>query len=110
MIVEGFAAAQAWLFESIVQPVLFHANLGEFAEEAFEGTEWFLIGLCEIALLFIVLRPLEALIPVHAFTDRHARWNDFIYTVIHRLGAFAIAFGMLQVGLAFRLRKHAIPA
>lgn len=26
------------------------------------------------------------------------------------LGAFAVAFGLLQVGFAFRLRKHAIPA
>ncbi|MBI1889168.1 MAG: sterol desaturase family protein [Burkholderiales bacterium] len=91
MIAEWFAIAQAWLFEAIVQPVIFHTGLGEFTEEAFEGTEWFLIGLCEIALLFIVLRPLEAFIPVHEITDRRARWNDFIYTVIHRLGAFAIA-------------------
>ena len=85
-----FAIAQAWLFETIVQPLLFLSGLGEFAENAFEGTEWFLIGVCEILLILLVLRPLEAMIPVHAFTDRRARWNDFVYTVVHRLGAFAV--------------------
>lgn len=85
-----FSVVQGWLFQMVVEPVVFHLALGEFAEQAFEGTEWFLVGLCEIVLLYIVLRPLEALIPVHPITDRHARWNDFLYTVIHRLGAFAI--------------------
>lgn len=92
-----FAVAHAWLFEAIVQPVIFHTGLGEFTEEAFEGAEWFLIGLCEIALLYLLLRPLESWIPVHPITDRRARWNDFIYTAIHRLGAFAIlAFFVLD--------------
>ena len=90
-LVELFSAAQGWLFESAVQPFIYHFDFGEFTEEAFEGTEWFLIGLCELALLYLVLRPLEALIPVHAFSGRGARWNDFIYTAIHRLGAFSLA-------------------
>ncbi len=89
-LVELFSAAQGWLFESAVQPFIYHFGLGEFTEEAFEGTEWFLIGICELALLYAILRPLEAMIPVHAFTDRRARWNDFIYTAIHRLGAFSL--------------------
>lgn len=91
----AFALAHGWLFESVVQPLIFHAGLGEFTEEAFEGTEWFLIGVCEMILLFALLRPLEALIPVHAMTDRRARWNDFVYTVIHRLGAFSIVIFFL---------------
>jgi sterol desaturase/sphingolipid hydroxylase (fatty acid hydroxylase superfamily) len=91
----SFAAAQAWLFETVVQPLLFWSGLGEFTENAFEGTEWFLIGVCELVLLWLVLRPLEALIPVHAFNDRRARWNDFIYTVVHRLGAFTLVIFFL---------------
>jgi sterol desaturase/sphingolipid hydroxylase (fatty acid hydroxylase superfamily) len=85
-----FSSLQGWLFQAIVQPLMFQLNLGEFIEEAFEGTEWFLVGMCEIALLYALLRPLEALFPVHAITDKRARWNDFIYTAIHRLGAFSI--------------------
>ncbi|HEX8884550.1 MAG TPA: sterol desaturase family protein [Noviherbaspirillum sp.] len=92
---DSFATAQAWLFETVVQPLLFWSGLGEFTENAFEGTEWFLIGVCELVLLWLVLRPLEALIPVHAFNDRRARWNDFIYTVVHRLGAFTLVIFFL---------------
>ena len=95
IIADLFGQAHGWLFETVVQPIVHYAGLGEFTEEAFEGTEWFLIGVCEVALLFVLLRPLEALIPVHAITDRRARWNDFLYTVIHRLGAFSIAIFFL---------------
>ncbi|HWW72011.1 MAG TPA: sterol desaturase family protein [Duganella sp.] len=82
--------AQGWLFETVIQPLVFQLGFGEFIEEAFEGTEWLLIGMLELTLLFLVLRPLEAMIPVHKFTDPRARWNDFIYTVLHRIGLFSV--------------------
>jgi len=90
-IVDAFSFVQGWLFETLVNPLIFHVGLAEFTEEAFEGTEWFLIGVCELALLLIILRPLEALIPVHPITDPRARRLDFLYTVIHRLGLFTLA-------------------
>ncbi|MBC3936932.1 sterol desaturase family protein [Undibacterium sp. CY7W] len=83
--------SQAWLFETIVQPAMFFLGLGEFVEDAFEGVEWFVLGVLQLIVLYLVLRPLEAWIPVHAISDRRARWNDFIYTALHRLGAFSIA-------------------
>jgi sterol desaturase/sphingolipid hydroxylase (fatty acid hydroxylase superfamily) len=89
--IDWFGVVQGWLFQSVVEPFLFATGLGEFTEEAFEGTEWFLAGICELAGLYLVLRPLEALLPVHAFHDARARWHDFIYTLVHRLGLFSIA-------------------
>ncbi len=89
--VEWFAMVQAWLFENIVLPVIFRFGLGEFTESAFEGTEWFLVGVIELTLLFIVLRPLEAWRPVQVLADPRARWNDFMYTALHRLGLFSLA-------------------
>jgi sterol desaturase/sphingolipid hydroxylase (fatty acid hydroxylase superfamily) len=89
--IDWFASVQDWLFESVVQRFMFISGLGEFTEEAFEGTEWFLAGALELAALYIILRPLEALIPVHKLADSRARWNDFIYTLVHRLGLFPIA-------------------
>lgn len=85
-----FAQVQASLFQELVQPVLFALGLGEFAESAFDGTEIFLAGVIELCLLYILLRPLEAWIPVHKLADPRARWNDFVYTVLHRLGIFSI--------------------
>ncbi|MGX9784399.1 sterol desaturase family protein [Janthinobacterium lividum] len=88
--VDAFGVAQGWLFQTIVNPLVYLLGFGEFTEEAFEGTEWLLIGLCELVLLFLVLRPLEALIPAQKITDPRARWNDFIYTVLHRIGLFSV--------------------
>lgn len=108
-----FATVQGWLFQTAVQPFLFHAGLGEFTEQAFEGTEWFLVGVCELTFLYCLLRPLESWIPVHQMTDPRARWNDFIYTVVHRLGAFSIAVffildPLMDKGTAV-LHMHGIP-
>ncbi|TFW34207.1 sterol desaturase family protein [Massilia horti] len=89
--IDWFSWAQGWLFESLVEPFLYHAGLGEYIEDAFEGVEWFLTGVCELAALYLVLRPLEALIPAQKLGNRYARLNDFIYTVIHRLGLFSVA-------------------
>jgi len=82
--------AQGWLFETAIQPLVFQLGFGEFIEDAFEGTEWLLIGVLELALLFLVLRPLESMIPAQKITDPRARWNDFIYTVLHRVGIFSV--------------------
>jgi sterol desaturase/sphingolipid hydroxylase (fatty acid hydroxylase superfamily) len=78
--------AQGWLFENAIQPLIYYTGMGDITEEAFEGTEWLLIGMAELLLIYLVLRPLEAAIPVHQFTDKRARWNDFIYTVLQRIG------------------------
>ncbi len=105
-----FATVHAWLFETVVQPAMFALELGEFVEAGFDGTEIFLAGVCELILLFLLLRPLEALIPVHSFANRAARWNDFIYTVLHRLGIFSVLIFFVldplldQVAAILRLR------
>jgi sterol desaturase/sphingolipid hydroxylase (fatty acid hydroxylase superfamily) len=90
LLADWLGQAQGWLFETVIQPLIYYTGMGDITEEAFEGTEWLLIGLCELLLIFVVLRPLEALIPVHAFTDKRARWNDFIYTVLQRIGLFPV--------------------
>ncbi|NRR33092.1 sterol desaturase family protein [Oxalobacteraceae bacterium] len=89
-LIDCFGNAQGWLFETLIQPLIYSLGLGEFTEEAFEGTEWLLTGMGELLLLFLVLRPMEALIPVHALSDSRARWNDFVYTVLHRVGLFSV--------------------
>jgi sterol desaturase/sphingolipid hydroxylase (fatty acid hydroxylase superfamily) len=87
---DWFFNAQGWLFQSLLEPLLHVVGLDDVAEEAFTGTEWFLIGLLELVLLYLVLRPLEAWIPAQRDLDPAARRNDFIYTCIHRLGAFSV--------------------
>ncbi|NEX61162.1 sterol desaturase family protein [Noviherbaspirillum galbum] len=111
-LVNVFGDAQGWLFEAVVQPVLFHAGLGDLAEEAFTGTEWFLLGIVELVLLYAILRPLEAWIPAQANLDPRARRDDFIYTCIHRLGAFTVlVFFLLDplfTAVASELHLHGV--
>jgi sterol desaturase/sphingolipid hydroxylase (fatty acid hydroxylase superfamily) len=95
--IDYFAQVQDLLFEAVVQPTMLALDLGQYLEEAFSGTEWFLIGICELTVLYVVLRPLEALIPVHRIVGARARLNDFAYTVLNRLGILTVVvFFMLD--------------
>jgi sterol desaturase/sphingolipid hydroxylase (fatty acid hydroxylase superfamily) len=88
--IEGFNALHTWLFEAAVQPLLFALGGMVFQEDAYEATEWFLLGAVQIAALYAVLRPLEARFPAEAWSDRRGVGVDVIYTLLHRLGGFAL--------------------
>jgi sterol desaturase/sphingolipid hydroxylase (fatty acid hydroxylase superfamily) len=107
-----FSAVQGWLFQSVVLPLMYLSGLGAWTEDAFNGTEWFMIGVIELALLYLLLRPLEAWIPVQPQLAPGARRVDFLYTCIHRLGIFTLAvffvLNPLADALAEQLRLHGI--
>jgi len=86
----AFTAVHSWVFLSVVEPVLFHLDGAGIMDEAYDGTEFFLLGLIQIALLYVVLRPLEAWRPAERWTDRRAVAVDVIYTFLHRLGLFSL--------------------
>jgi sterol desaturase/sphingolipid hydroxylase (fatty acid hydroxylase superfamily) len=91
-----FALAQAFVFEQAVQPLLFAAGQMRLAEQAFDATEWALIGAIEVALLALLMPLAERRWPAERFTDRRAVRVDVIYTLLHRLGGFALlAFALL---------------
>ncbi len=91
----SFDAAHTWLFTAVIQPALFAAGAAHWLEDAYEGTEWFLLGAAQVVLLYAVLRPLEALAPAERWTDRSGTGVDVIYTLLHRLGAFPVLVFML---------------
>lgn len=104
-----FSDAQQWLYETLVQPVVFALGLGNLLEDAFAATGWLLVGLIQIAVLIAVVGPLQRWRPVEPVTDRATIRTDILYTLIHRLGIFRLAlffsvdplfddlFGMLRV-------------
>ena len=94
-LIDLFVTVQAWLFETVVQPLFFEFGLMTFAEPAFEGTEVFLIGLLEIGAMFALLRPLEAWRPAEPWTNRHAVRVDVLYTFLNRLGVVPLAVFLL---------------
>ena len=85
-----FAAAQQWLFESVVQPVLFALGMGNLLEDAFDATAWLLVGLLQIGVLLAVIGPMQRWRPAEPVTDRATIRTDMLYTVIHRLGVFRV--------------------
>ncbi|QWD66949.1 sterol desaturase family protein [Polynucleobacter sp. MWH-Aus1W21] len=85
----GYASVQEFLFANIVAPVLYQFDLMAWAEDVFDGLDWFLFGCIQIFLIIIVLRTWERLAPAEK-QDRFAKASraDVLYTLFHRLGIF----------------------
>jgi len=86
----GFGWAQQWLFESMVQPLLFALDGASLLEDAYVATGWLLVGLIQIAVMLAVIGPLQRWRPVEPVADRPAIRVDVIYTLLHRLGLFRV--------------------
>jgi len=89
-LIQLFETAQQHLFESVVQPLAVALGASNLLEDAYEGTGWLLAGLLQIAVMVLVMAPLEKRIPVDQVSDRQAVRVDVIYTLIHRLGLFKL--------------------
>ena len=88
--VNAFSSTQEWLFESVLQPVMFSTGLGNLLVDGYAATGWLLVGLIELLILVAVIGPLQHWRPVEVVTDRAAVRTDVLYTVIHRLGLFRL--------------------
>jgi sterol desaturase/sphingolipid hydroxylase (fatty acid hydroxylase superfamily) len=85
-----FSDAQQWLFETLVQPLVFAVGLGGWVEDAFTATGWLLVGLLQLLVLVAVLGPLQRWRPVEPVRDPAAIRTDMLYTLVHRLGLFRL--------------------
>jgi len=88
--------AQSWLFQAMILPVLHALGLMAYADDVYEGTGLFVLGLVELVLIFLLLRPLEMLWPVERWTDRRAVRVDVLYTFLYRSGALPLLFFLLM--------------
>lgn len=104
-LVNAFTAVQAWLFETAVQPLLYEAGLMSFLEPAYTATEFFLLGVVQVVLLALLLRPLEALFPAEQWTDRRATRVDVLYTLLHRLGLVPLVMFLLLLPVVDQLAE-----
>jgi sterol desaturase/sphingolipid hydroxylase (fatty acid hydroxylase superfamily) len=97
---QWFDGAQQWLFESAMQPLMFHAGLGNLLESGYEASGWVLVGLLQLVVIVGVIGPLQRLRPVEPVTDRATIRTDILYTLVHRLGLF-------RLGLFFAIQPFA---
>ena len=88
---QWFDGAQQWLFESVMQPLMFHVGLGNLLESGYEASGWLLVGLLQLVVIVAVIGPLQRLWPVEPVMDRATIRTDILYTLIHRLGLFRLA-------------------
>ncbi|HQQ70013.1 MAG TPA: sterol desaturase family protein [Alicycliphilus sp.] len=107
---QWFDAAQQWLFEAVVQPLLFALGQASVMEDAYAATGWLLVGLLQLVVMLAVIAPLERWRPVEPLRDRAAVRTDVIYTLIHRLGVVRVVLffstAPLWDGLFGALRTH----
>ena len=108
-----FGQAQQWLFEALLQPLMFHLGLGNLLADGYRATGWLLVGLLQIAVLLLLIGPAQRRWPVEPVVDRAAIRVDVIYTLLHRLGLFKLAmFFSVEAWLTDAigvLRAHGLP-
>ncbi len=90
-LIDAFATVQAALYENWLQPLAFALGLGNRLEDVFNGTGWLLVGLIQLAVMLLLIEPLQRWHPVEPVLSLRAVRTDVIYTLIHRLGLFRIA-------------------
>ena len=50
-LIDAFSQVQLWLFEALVQPLVFGLGGGNLLEDAFAATGWLLVGMLQIAVM-----------------------------------------------------------
>ena len=98
-----FDGAQQWLFENLLQPVMFSMGLASLLENGYEAAGWLLVGMMQLVVIVVAIGPLQRLWPVEPITDRATIRTDILYTLIHRLGLFRLALFFTVDPLADRL-------
>jgi len=87
---DGVRHLQQALFEGLIQPVLFAMGWMRVSEDLYEFSEWVVLGAIEVLVLWVVLSAVERRWPAEPVTDRRAIRTDVVYTLLHRLGGFAL--------------------
>ena len=101
---EAYSALHGMLYAQVVEPILFAMGKMAWAEDVFDGTEWFLLGCIQLLIISVIFRTWERFWPAEqqAKTDPSIR-TDLLYTLIHRLGFFHGIFFILFAGIFFQI-------
>lgn len=112
-LIESFDTAQQWLFEQLLQPLMFALGLGNLLEDGYAATGWLLVGLLQLLVMITLFRALERWRPVEPVSDPAAVRVDVICTLIHRLGLVRVvlffAIEPLWDALSGQMRLAGVP-
>ena len=93
----------AFLYENAVQPAMYRLGLMAWAEDAFDWLDFFLFGLVQVAVVYLICRPLEAWKPVERGQSGRAIRTDVLYTLLARLGILPLLGFVLFAAVQVRL-------
>ena len=98
VISDAYGSVQEWIFSHLVAPLLYQFDLMSWAEDVFDGIDWFLFGCIQILLILVVLRTWERFSPAEV-QERFSSLSkaDVFYTLFHRLGIF---HGLIFIALS----------
>jgi sterol desaturase/sphingolipid hydroxylase (fatty acid hydroxylase superfamily) len=100
-----WASIQNFIYERLVQPVLFHTELMGYSEIAFDAIEWFVVGVVEVIVLAVLLGLAQKHFAyskavtsgLDEMAQKRTQRTDVAYTLLHRLGLFPLfAFALLR--------------
>lgn len=83
---------QSSLFQQAVLPTLHAWGFMSYADEAYDATGFLVLGMAQLALIALALRPLEAWIPAERWNHRRGVRADVLYTFLQRSGALPLLF------------------
>lgn len=104
-LIDTFVLVQGWILDTLVQPILLTLGMGSHVEMAFDGVEFFLFGVIQLALAYLLLRPLEAWRPIEIWPDRKLVRLDVLYSFLDRLGIVPLAVFALLAPLFIELDR-----
>ncbi|KAF0099151.1 MAG: hypothetical protein FD144_3994 [Rhodospirillaceae bacterium] len=99
-LIDFWVGVQAWLFETLVSPVLFQFGLMAWYEPGYGAVEFVMLGVVQIAVIAIGMRYFERRWPLEkAGTDDGLIMVDRVYTVLNKLGVIPLAIFILTYPL-----------
>ena len=60
---DAYGSVQEFIFSKLVGPLLYQLDLMSWAEDVFDGIDWFLFGCIQVFLIVVVLRTWERFAP-----------------------------------------------
>ena len=89
-LVDIWVGVQAWLFETLVSPLLYRFDLVSWYEPAFNAVEFVMLGVMQIAVIALVMRFVERCWPLERGADDGLMGVDRIYTALNKLGVIPL--------------------
>src|SRR3984957_7348319 len=83
---------QTLLYVDVVQPFLFKVGRMDYDEDTYDALYWVIVGVLEVLVMYVILRPLEALRPAEKWQDRKGVRVDALYTWVVKLGILNLFF------------------